>query len=332
MNFVSPKVDYAFKKIFGSEESKDILISFLNAIIYNGEKIIESLTIINPFNPGKVMSLKDTYLDVKAVLFDNSIVVIEMQVASMSGFSKRVMYNLVKGYINQLKKGEDYLLLRPAIAVTITDFILFKNQKNQKKKVDVINTFVFKHREQNWEYPDEELKLIFVELPKFKKSLSELETLADKWIYFLKETANLDEIPENLGEVAEIEKALNIAHEINMTPEELEIVERRAITLQDERGRITYAKEEGLVQGEAIGLVKGEAIGLVKGEEIGRLSEALAFVMDFLEKRFQDIPTAITSQIEDLPLEDLRSLGKDLLDFNSLEDVESWLNSRYPNQ
>jgi len=138
----------------------------------------------------------------------------------------------------------------------------------------------------------------------------------------------LDEIPENLGAVAEIEKALNIAHEINMTPEELEIVERRAITLQDERGRITYADE----QGEAIGLVKGEAIGLVKGEEIGRLSEAFAFVMRLLKKRFQDIPSSITSQIENLPLEDLQSLGEDLSDFNSLEAVESWLNSRYPNQ
>lgn len=67
MNFVSPKIDYAFKKIFGSETSKDILISFLNAIIYEGEKNIKSLTIINPFNPGKVIGLKDTYLDIKAV-------------------------------------------------------------------------------------------------------------------------------------------------------------------------------------------------------------------------------------------------------------------------
>ncbi len=134
----------------------------------------------------------------------------------------------------------------------------------------------------------------------------------------------MDDIPEGLGVVAEIEQALNIANKINMSPEELEIVERRAITLQDEKGRIAYAQE----QGEAI----GEARGLVKGEEIGRLSEAIAFVMGFLEKRFQDIPTAITSQIEDLPLEDLKSLGKDLLDFNSLEDVESWLNYRYPNQ
>ena len=56
------------KKIFGSQQSKDILISFLNAIIYNGEKIIKDLRIVNPFNPGKIISLKETYLDIKAVL------------------------------------------------------------------------------------------------------------------------------------------------------------------------------------------------------------------------------------------------------------------------
>ena len=68
MKFINPKVDYAFKKIFGSQQSKDILISFLNAIIYNGEKIIKDLRIVNPFNPGKIISLKETYLDIKAVL------------------------------------------------------------------------------------------------------------------------------------------------------------------------------------------------------------------------------------------------------------------------
>jgi predicted transposase/invertase (TIGR01784 family) len=83
MRFISPKIDYAFKKISGSEQSKEILISFLNAIVYNGEKMIQDLTIVNPYNPGQILTLKDTYLDVKAVLKDESIVVIEMQVASM---------------------------------------------------------------------------------------------------------------------------------------------------------------------------------------------------------------------------------------------------------
>ena len=78
MNFINPKVDYAFQKIFGSHQSEKILISFLNAIIYEGENIIESLTIVNPFNPDQIISFKDTYLDVKVVLVDGSIVVIEM--------------------------------------------------------------------------------------------------------------------------------------------------------------------------------------------------------------------------------------------------------------
>ncbi len=54
MRFISPKIDYAFKKIFGSSQSQQILISFLNAIIYDGENIIQSLTIQNPYNPGQV--------------------------------------------------------------------------------------------------------------------------------------------------------------------------------------------------------------------------------------------------------------------------------------
>lgn len=304
MKFINPKIDYAFKKIFGSEQSQQILISFLNAIIYNGEKIIQSLTIKNPYNPGQVLSLKDTYLDVKAVLNDASIVVIEMQIASMAAFNKRVAYNLTKAYANQLTKGEDYPLLNPAIAVTITDFILLK--ESQK----FINKFVFKEEEEkNLKILEKELRLIFVELPKFKKSLSELKTLTDKWIYFLKEAATLEEIPENLGEVSEIELALNLASQANMTPEEFEIVDKRGMMLQDERGRITYAEEKGRKE----------------GKEEGKLEQAIALIMRQLKKRFGEIPEEISGKIESLSIEDLDSLGEDIFDLNSLEDLASWL-------
>ncbi|OZH55468.1 hypothetical protein AFK68_04405 [Hydrocoleum sp. CS-953] len=73
MKFISPKIDYAFKKIFGSEQSTDILISFLNAIIYGGEKVIQSLTIVNPYNPDQLSRGEWPFaptLDVKAVLAD----------------------------------------------------------------------------------------------------------------------------------------------------------------------------------------------------------------------------------------------------------------------
>ena len=303
MRFINPKIDYAFKKIFGSEQSKEILISFLNAIIYKGEKIIQSLTIKNPYNPGQVMSLKDTYLDVKAVLNDDSIVVIEMQIAPMTAFNKRVAYNLAKAYGNQLVKGEDYPLLNPAIAVTITDFNLFKEIP------EVINQFVFKEKEKNLEILSEELQLIFVELPKFTKSLSELKTLTDKWLYFLKEAALLEEIPENLGEINEIELALNLASQANMTPEEFEIVDRRGMMLQDERGRITYAEQKGRIE----------------GRKEGKLEEALSLIMRQLSKRFGEIPELTKKQVENLSLEELGNLTEDIFDFNNLEDLENWL-------
>ena len=302
MRFISPKVDYAFKKIFGSSQSQEILISFLNAIIYGGEKVIQSLTIVNPYNPGQVLSLKETYLDVKAVLADGSIVLIEMQIARVSAFSKRVIYNVGKAYTNQLGIAEDYLSLTPVIGVTIVDFILFNETP------DVITQFVFQEKTKKFTYPDPELQLLFIELPKFKKKLSELTSLSERWIYFIKQAATLDEIPQRLGEVSEIELALNIANQANMTLEELEVVERRAMMLQDEKGRLTYAKEEGRKEGEQQG--------------------KSGLIIRLLTKRFGEISEAITSQIENLSIQDLENLGEDFLDFNSLSDLERWLERR----
>jgi predicted transposase/invertase (TIGR01784 family) len=298
MRFISPKVDYAFKKIFGSEQSKEILISFLNAIVYDGDQVIKDLTIVNPYNPGQTLSLKDTYLDVKAVLADGSIVVIEMQIASMAAFNKRVAYNLAKAYANQLVKGEDYPRLNPAMAVTITDFILFEETE------DVINKFVFQEREKKFEILNQELQLIFLELPKFKKTLSELTSLTDKWIYFLREAAMLEDIPESLGEVSEIKFALNLANQANMTVEELDIVDRRGMMLQDEKGRIIYAEQKGEQQGES------------------------RLILRLLKKRFGEINEETSSEIQNLSIEDLESLGEDFLEFDSLEDLENWLMER----
>ncbi len=298
MRFINPKVDYAFKKIFGSEQSREILISFLNAIVYDGEQVIQSLTIVNPYNPGQILTLKDTFVDIKAVLADGSIVVIEMQVAAMTAFNKRVTYNLAKAYSNQLVTGEDYPLLNPAIAVTITDFILFK------ETADVINKFVFQEVTKKFKLLDDQLQLVFVELPKFQKTIGELQTLTDKWLYFLKDAASLDSIPESLGAVSEINFALNLANQANMTVDELEVVDRRGMMLQDERGRLAYAEAQG------------------------RFKQAIALVKRLLQKRFGEIPATISSQIENLPLGNLENLTEEILDFESLSDLAVWLENR----
>ncbi|HIK31354.1 MAG TPA: Rpn family recombination-promoting nuclease/putative transposase [Oscillatoriales cyanobacterium M4454_W2019_049] len=82
------------KKIFGSNDSKDILVSFLNVLLYAGESKIQDLEIIDPYASGTTIGLKDSYLDVKAQLDTQEIVIIEMQVLNVSAFDKRVVITL----------------------------------------------------------------------------------------------------------------------------------------------------------------------------------------------------------------------------------------------
>jgi predicted transposase/invertase (TIGR01784 family) len=85
--------------------------------------------------------------------------------------------------------------------LNITDFEMFPGQS------EVISRFAFKETQRLFDYPDSEIELVFIELPKFNKELSDLVTLTDKWIYFLKNTSNLEMVPETMGTVPEIERA-----------------------------------------------------------------------------------------------------------------------------
>ena len=240
MTFINPKTDYAFKRIFGSSESKDILISFLNAMIYDGNPTIADLEIINPNLPPKVEGLKDTYLDVKAKLADGTLVIIEMQVLNVESFGQRVLYNAAKTYAFQLQKGEGYRMLKPVIALTLTDFEMFKNSDR------LISRFVYKETTTNFEYTDNNIELVFVELPKFTKGVDQLETLADKWIYFMKYARAITDVPPVMDSVPEIHKAFGIADQVNLTVDELADMERREMFIYDQQGAIIKAVKEAV--------------------------------------------------------------------------------------
>ena len=238
MTFINPKTDYAFKKIFGSLDSKGILISFLNAMIYDGNPTIQDLEIINPNLPPKITGLKDTYLDVKARLADGTLVIIEMQVLNVESFGKRVLYNAAKTYASQLQKGQGYRMLQPVIALTLTDFEMFENSDR------LISRFVYKEETTNFKYTDNNMELVFIELPKFTKELSQLETLADKWIYFMKYANTLTQVPQTMDIVPEIHQAFDIANQVNLSADQLEDLERQEMFIYDQQGALLKARKE----------------------------------------------------------------------------------------
>jgi predicted transposase/invertase (TIGR01784 family) len=91
MDFLDVKTDFAFKRVFGSEQSKEILIDFLNAVIDFEDAGITDLTIVDPYQVPLLKGMKDSYVDVKAVLSDHRKVIIEMQVLNVEGFEKRLI-------------------------------------------------------------------------------------------------------------------------------------------------------------------------------------------------------------------------------------------------
>lgn len=246
MIFINPKIDFAFKKIFGSEDSKDILISFLNALIYEGQPVIQDLE-IHPYLAPRIRGLKSTYLDIKAKILEaetaeQRTVIIKMQVLNIEGFEKRILYNAAKSYSIQLGSGYDYTLLNPVIGLTITDFVMFKELDN------VISKFILKEKDFLIDYPVYDIELIFVELPKFKKELSELTTIIDKWLYFMNKARYLNDVPEVMDDIPEIKKAFHIANQANLTPEELDDQEKNEFFIQDQRNFVNKAVTKAVKQ------------------------------------------------------------------------------------
>src|SRR4028119_2315974 len=297
MRFINPKTDFAFKKIFGSNQSKAILISFLNAMIYDGNPTIADLEIIDPYLASRVQYLKDSYLDVKARLAGGTTVIIEMQVLNVESFAKQVVYNTAKTYSTQLIRGEGYFKLKPVIALTITDFEMFDNDR------EVIFHFVFKEKKRLFDYVDPEIELIFIELPKFNKQLDELESLTDKWVYFMKNAPSLEVVPQTIKTVSEIQQAFAIANETNLNPEELADLEARERYILDQQGILRKGIEEGLAQGREQGREEGREEGLALGmrEKALEIARQLLNVLD----------NQTLSQTTGLSVEDIQNLREE---------------------
>ena len=295
MRFINPKTDFAFKKIFGSAQSKAILISFLNALLYQERPIIQDLEIIDPYLAPKIEGVKDTFVDVRARLQDGRTVIIEMQVLNVEGFEKRVLYNAAKAYSTQLLVGESYRELSAVIALTITDFVMFPEWP------EVESAFVLKEKERLTDYPEGDLELVFVELPKFKKGLEELVGVKDKWLYFLRRAPDLEVIPDAMEAVPEIKEAFVLANIANMSREELELQERKMMFIMDQRGAVMKAEKEGLAKGLEQGLAKGLEQGLAKGLEQG--------LAQGREEMAREIARRLLGQLSDQQIADITGLS-----------------------
>ena len=158
--------------------------------------------------------------------------------------------------MNQIEIGEDYPHLNQVVFLGILDFNIFDSPEYLSSHL-ILN-------KNTQEHALKDMYFNFVELPKFEKSEKELESIEDKWIYFLKNAKNLEVIPESMKNDPSIQSAFESLVKFGWKKEELELYDTVSMYRQDERGRIEQAKKEGLKEGEEIGIEKGKVEGKIE--------------------------------------------------------------------
>ncbi len=337
MRFVDVKSDIAFKKVFGNENKREILISFINAVLgLQGEKEIGDITILNPYQAPRLAQLKETTLDIRAVNKKGTTFIIEIQVQKKVGFEKRVLYYISKAYVGQLEKGTDYAKLKPVIFIGVMDFKLFKGSEYITKHL-ILNTSTYKQ-----ELPD--LEFDFIELPKFQKTEEQLETIVDKWIFFIKNADNLTMMPKS-ADFIELKEAYDMADKIIWSKEELDIYDYWLMKEQDERGAREYSfsegenkgliegKREGLIEGKREGLIEGKREGLIEGKREGLIEGKREGLIEgieaLLELKYGKEGIALIEKVKLLDSMEKLTIFKNLVkDSTTIEKIEKYFDKK----
>src|SRR5712692_5622983 len=170
---IDPKVDYAFKHLFGREATRPILIDVIDNVLNPAAgHHIRDIELLNPFNPKEALDDKLSILDIKARDQAGRQFNVEMQMLAFRYYEKRILYYCAKLHQQQLHEGQDYLELKPTISISFLDHVLFPQVMDHHLRFRLLETsrhFAF----------TEDIELHILELPKFNKSAEELQTGLD---------------------------------------------------------------------------------------------------------------------------------------------------------
>jgi predicted transposase/invertase (TIGR01784 family) len=289
MSNINPRIDVAFKKIFGVEENKDLLISLINSIVKEKDKV-EDVTLLNHYNPQNFQNDKLSILDIKAKGLNGRLFNIEIQITNHADYDKRALYYWARLYTEQLDAGGDYRELSKTIGIHILNFHSIPNAENYH------NSFCITEEETGIKY-FEDFEMHTIELSKFSKDieddkaklLSKIKTALDCWSAFLTKHDLLD--PENLTEELKqipVKKAISVLDVMNLGDLERSLYEDHLKFIRDEDSAIRTAeakgREEGIEEGVKNTKHKAAINLLQKGVNPDIVSSALDLHKSIIDK------------------------------------------------
>lgn len=254
--YINPFTDFGFKKIFGEEASKPLLLDFLNALLPESGKIVD-LTFKNSEQLGETNKNWNLGYDIYCKNEKGEKIIVELQKAEQNFFGKRNTYYASFPIIDQGEKGDWDFNLKAVYCIGILDFT-FDNAKFDTDKGEYEHTIKLKN--QNGKTFYEKLTFIYFEMPNFRKTEEELKTRLDKWLYFIKHLEDFQVIPNIIADEV-FQQAFDKAELAKLGSVEIEEYERSLKVFRDLNGAFTTAHDEGKVEGKIEGKIEGKAEG-----------------------------------------------------------------------
>ncbi|MGB0561011.1 MAG: Rpn family recombination-promoting nuclease/putative transposase [Spirulinaceae cyanobacterium] len=263
--YINPFTDYGFKKLFGEEPNKDLLLDFLNELLKDEQGQITTINYI------KNEQLGASELDRRAV-FDlyceneaGEKFIVELQKSKQNFFKDRTVYYSTFPIREQAKKNKWNYQLNAVYLIAILDFVFDEDKENPEKyRYDVQLTDV-----DTCKVFYDKLTFIYLEMPKFTKTIAQLENRFEKWLYVLRNLPEIQEIPESLQEQV-FTKLFETAEIAQFNREELSSYENSLKYYRDLQNSIDTARDEGKTEGIEVGRQEGIEMGRQEGIEMGR--------------------------------------------------------------
>ena len=273
--YINPYTDYGFKYLFGTEPNKEFTLALVNALL-KGKEVIKSLTLLPTEQLGDTKDDRRSVFDVYCENEQGDKIIIEMQKADQQYFKDRSIYYSSFPIRQQGIKGRWRFGLKAVYTIGILDFVFDEDKDDDEYFHHTVKLMDVKTKEVFYD----KLTYIYLEMPKFKKTEAELETLFDKWLFALKNLPRLLERPAALQErifkkffdVAEVAALPREEYAKYLESEKVYYDLDGAFRTADNKGYsrgLERGKKEGKKEGLKEGMAKGMEQGMAKGMEQG---------------------------------------------------------------
>ena len=292
--FINPFTDVGFKRIFGQEVNKSLLIEFLNSLL-EGEQHIDDISLLDKEQLPQLSNDRGLIYDVFCKTSDGKRIIVEMQNRSQENFKERALLYLSKAIVEQSVRGKEGKKYEISAVYGVFFMNFHESAFDKKFRTDV----VLSDRDTNKIFSDK-LRMTFLQLPEFNKGPEECESYFDKWIYVLKHMDILDRLPWK-AQYEAFKKLASICDFAKLSEDERKQYEESERILNDNIAIANRALAEGMNKGRAEGMAQGMAKGMAKGRTAEKKDIALKMKQSGLE-------TNLIASITGLSIEEIEAL------------------------